>query len=154
MPTADSISPTDDYTGFALHTPRAAYRDSGQSYFALWAGGEWETWDVDLRLVERRGSAYRLLVEAVTEYPTAERGRSAAEGFAVDNFPPNPENDEAGRVFCPAFGHVIDDGLCWECCMADQGGPTDTAEALREWVATSGRFKSVADFQRVCAGCP
>src|SRR6266498_708300 len=36
-----TLSPTDDYTGFALHTPRAAYRDSGQSYFALWIDGEY-----------------------------------------------------------------------------------------------------------------
>jgi hypothetical protein len=72
----------------------------------------------------------------------------------VESFPPKPVNDDAGRVFCPAFGRVIDDGLCWECCMADHGGPTDTAEALRRWVVTSGQFESVADFQRVCAGCP
>jgi hypothetical protein len=72
----------------------------------------------------------------------------------VESFPPKPVNAEPDRVFCPAFGRVIDDGLCWECCMADNGGPTDTAEALRRWVATAGRFASVADFQRVCAGCP
>jgi hypothetical protein len=44
---------------------------------------------------------------------------------AMAEFPPAPVNDEAGRVFCPAFGRVIDDGLCWECCMAEHGGPTD-----------------------------
>ncbi|MGF1583414.1 MAG: hypothetical protein ACFCD0_29180 [Gemmataceae bacterium] len=38
--------------------------------------------------------------------------------------------------------------------MADQVGPTDTAEELRRWVATSEVFSSVADFQRVCAKCP
>src|SRR5437870_2473886 len=48
-----------------------------------------------------------------------------------------------GRVFCPAFARVIDDGLCWECCMAGHGGPTDTAEELRRWIAESGRFASV-----------
>lgn len=69
-------------------------------------------------------------------------------------FPPNPVNDEAGRVFCPAFARIIDDGLCWECCMADHGGPTSTAEELRQWVARSGRFASVTAFQEVCAGCP
>jgi hypothetical protein len=69
-------------------------------------------------------------------------------------FPPLPVNDEAGRVFCPAFGHYIDNGLCYECSMADIIGPTDTAEQLRRWVAVSGRFGSVADFQRVCASCP
>jgi hypothetical protein len=72
----------------------------------------------------------------------------------MDAFPPAPVNDEAGRVFCPAFGRVIDDGLCWECCMAEQGGPTDTAEDLRRWLAGSGRFASVAEFQQMCAGCP
>jgi hypothetical protein len=64
-----TLSPTDDYTGFALHTPRAAHRDSGQSYFAVWAGSEYETRDVDLRLVERRGTSYRLRFEAVTDFP-------------------------------------------------------------------------------------
>jgi hypothetical protein len=72
----------------------------------------------------------------------------------MDGFPPPPVNGEAGRVSCPALGRVIDDGLCWECCMAGHGGPTDTAEELRRWVASSGRFASVADFQRVCASCP
>jgi hypothetical protein len=62
------LSPTGDYTGFALRTPRAAYPDSGRSYFAVWAGEEYETWDVDLRITERRGSAYRLLFEAVTSF--------------------------------------------------------------------------------------
>jgi uncharacterized protein (TIGR02996 family) len=68
-------------------------------------------------------------------------------------FPPNPVNGVEGRVFCPAFARVIDDGLCWECCMADHGGPTSTAEELRRWVAESGRFASVGAFQEVCAGC-
>jgi hypothetical protein len=68
-------------------------------------------------------------------------------------FPPLPVNEEAQRVFCPAFGQSIDDGLCWECSMADQGGPGTTAEELRRWVAASGRFSSIADFQRVCARC-
>jgi hypothetical protein len=72
----------------------------------------------------------------------------------VEGFPRAPVNDERGRVFCPAFARVIDDGFCWECCMADHGGPTDTAEHLRRWVASSSRFTSVADFQRVCASCP
>jgi len=72
----------------------------------------------------------------------------------MDGFPRAPVNDEAGRVFCPAFAGVIDDGLCWECSMADHGGPTDTAEELRRWVRSSGRFASVAEFQQVCAGCP
>jgi uncharacterized protein (TIGR02996 family) len=69
-------------------------------------------------------------------------------------FPPNPVNDVAGRVFCPAFARVIDDGLCWESWMADHGGPTDRAEELRRWVTRSGRFASISDFQGVCAGCP
>jgi hypothetical protein len=72
----------------------------------------------------------------------------------MESFPPAAVNDEAGRVSCPAFGRMIDNGLCWECCMADEGGPADTAEELRRWVASSGRFASVLDFQQVCAGCP
>src|SRR5262249_39772943 len=48
-----------------------------------------------------------------------------------NGFPSNPVNDAEERVFCPAFALVIDDGPCWECSMADQGGPTDTAEELR-----------------------
>jgi hypothetical protein len=70
------------------------------------------------------------------------------------DFPGGSGNDDPDQVHCPAFGQRIAYGLCWECCMADNGGPTDTAEQLRQWVARSGRFRSVADFQRVCAGCP
>jgi uncharacterized protein (TIGR02996 family) len=69
-------------------------------------------------------------------------------------FPHYPVNGVESRVFCPAFAQVIDDGLCWECCMADQGGPTSTAEQLRCWVAESGRIASVRTFQEVCASCP
>ena len=54
---------------------------------------------------------------------------------------------------CPALGQVVAAGLCWECCMAGHGGPTDTAEWLSGWVAGSGRFPSLAEFQRVCASC-
>jgi hypothetical protein len=72
----------------------------------------------------------------------------------MDGFLPAPAVDEAGRVWRPAFGPVIDGGLCWERCMADRGGPADTADALRRWVTASGRFASVGDFQQVCAGCP
>jgi len=63
-----TLSPTDDYTGFALHTPRAAYRDSGQSYFALWIDGEYETWDVDFRIVEKKGTLYLLKFQAATSF--------------------------------------------------------------------------------------
>ena len=72
----------------------------------------------------------------------------------METFPPAPTNDAEGQVYCPGFGQMIDTGLCWECCMADHGGPADTAEELRRWVARSGRFASAADFQQVCAGCP
>ncbi len=68
-------------------------------------------------------------------------------------FPPPPVNDERHRWHCPAFGRVIDDGLCWECSMADHGGPTDTAEELRQWVAYT-TYGTIAGFQTVCAGCP
>ena len=81
----------------------------------------------------------------------AEYLRSACQ---FDGFPRAPLNEEAGQVFCPAFARVIDNGLCWECCMADRGGPVDTAEELRRWVGRSGRFASVATFQKVCASCP
>jgi hypothetical protein len=68
-------------------------------------------------------------------------------------FPPPPVNDEACRWLCPAFERVIDSGLCWECSMAGDGGPADTAEELTRWIARSDRYASVADFQVVCAGC-
>ncbi len=63
-----TLSASDDYTGFALRTPIAAYPDSGQSYFALWIGGEYETWDVDLRILEKRGSLYLLQFQAMTSF--------------------------------------------------------------------------------------
>lgn len=71
----------------------------------------------------------------------------------MDGFPPAPVNDEASRWFCPAFGRVIDHGLCWECCFAGCGGPRDTAEALLEWIAESQRFRSLEDFHKVCTSC-
>jgi hypothetical protein len=80
-----TLSPADDYTGFALHTPVAAYRDSGQSYFALWIGGEYETWDIDLRLVERKGNLYLLRFEAVTSFaPQQEYERLRITAWAAE----------------------------------------------------------------------
>ncbi len=70
------------------------------------------------------------------------------------DFPPVPSNREANHVPCPAFNCIIDDGLCWECCMADRGGPADTAEELRRWIIMSNQFGSIAEFQEVCARCP
>jgi hypothetical protein len=81
----------------------------------------------------------------------AERLRQACRR---GGFPPHSVNSPEGRVFCPAFARVIDCGLCWECCMADQGGPISTAEQLRRWATESGRFASIRAFQQVCAGCP
>lgn len=92
-----TLSPTDDYTGFALRTPLATYPDSGRSYFAVWIDSEYETWDLDLRLVERRGSAYRLLFEAVTSFPAAEGyERLRVEAWA-EHLPPRsaPKADYA-----------------------------------------------------------
>jgi hypothetical protein len=37
--------------------------------------------------------------------------------------------------------------------MAGKGGPGDTAEWLRGWIAGSGRFDSLAEFHQVCAKC-
>src|SRR5437879_1342547 len=71
----------------------------------------------------------------------------------MSSFPPAWINSLADRVPCPAFGKTIDAGLCWECAMADHGGPTDTAESLRRWIAETNRFSSVTDFQKVCAKC-
>lgn len=63
-----TLSPADDYTGFALQTPRASYPDSGRSYFAVWIDGEYETWDVDFRIMRRDGTRYLLRFEAITSF--------------------------------------------------------------------------------------
>jgi hypothetical protein len=68
-------------------------------------------------------------------------------------FPLPAVNAPESRYFCPAFGQVIDDGFCWECCMAGRGGPTDTAADLQAWIARTDCFESLADFQEVCGQC-
>jgi hypothetical protein len=83
-----------------------------------------------------------------------EKDKRVKDGRDWADFPPVPLSDKGDQVFCPAFDRRIDDGLCWECCMAEQGGPTDTAAQLRRWVAESQRFASIAEFQQVCALCP
>ncbi len=57
------------------------------------------------------------------------------------------------RYHCPAIGSVIQEGLCWEYCMAGHGGPKDAAEELREYVEKSTKYTTVADFQQICASC-
>ena len=83
-----TLSPCEDYTGFALHTPHAAYPDSGQSYFAVWTTGEHETWDVDLRIVERKEALYLLKFEATTSF-TLEGGYERLQVSAwAEEMPP------------------------------------------------------------------
>jgi hypothetical protein len=72
-----TLSRYGDFTGFALHTPSAAYCDSGQSYFALWIDSEYETWDVDFRLVERNGELYLLKFQAMTNFGNSQLRISA-----------------------------------------------------------------------------
>ena len=82
-----------------------------------------------------------------------EKDNLAKGGRDLADFPAIPMGDKGNQVFCPAFDRHIDIGLCWECCMADQGGPTDTAVQLRNWIVDSQRFASIAEFQKVCALC-
>jgi hypothetical protein len=117
-------------------------------------GEVWQFQPGEVVYCQKRTFADGAQVWVAVQRPCDDAGGPAGRGCSVGGFPPSPVNDEAGRVSCPAFGRVIDTGLCWECCMADHGGPTDTAESLRRWVVASGAFASVADFQRVCAGCP
>lgn len=55
--------------------------------------------------------------------------------------------------FCPAVKMVIAHGLCWEYFFAGRGGPTDTADELREWIKQTGAFKDLYEFQAVCETC-
>jgi hypothetical protein len=55
--------------------------------------------------------------------------------------------------FCPAVKKIIAHGLCWEYFYAGRGGPTDTAEELREWIKRTGAFKDLNEFQFVCENC-
>lgn len=64
-----------------------------------------------------------------------------------------PTTDEPQEWHCPALGRIIDHGLGWECCFADQGGPTDTAAWLKDWISISERFRSLEEFHQVCADC-
>lgn len=68
-------------------------------------------------------------------------------------FVPPMNQRTQGGWHCPAVGKVIPDGLCWEYCFADDGGPTDTAAELKAWIAASGRFSSLSGFHEVCRTC-
>jgi hypothetical protein len=47
----------------------------------------------------------------------------------------------------------INEGLCWEYCFADNGGPADTANELRKWIEETNRFIDIKDFHEVCENC-
>jgi hypothetical protein len=83
-----TLSPCDDYTGFVLHTPFAAYRESGQSYFALFIEGEYETWDVELRIVEKKGALYLLEFKATTSFALDEGYESLGISAWAELAPP------------------------------------------------------------------
>ena len=55
--------------------------------------------------------------------------------------------------FCPAVEKMIDAGLCWEYVFANGGGPTDTANELKEWIKTNDKFSSLKEFHLVCKKC-
>jgi hypothetical protein len=56
-------------------------------------------------------------------------------------------------VNCPAIGHAIDRGLCWEYALAGRGGPADTATALTAWIRRSDRFETLDEFHAICEHC-
>jgi hypothetical protein len=54
---------------------------------------------------------------------------------------------------CPAIESEIEEGLCWEYCYAEIGGPIDTAHALRTWIKKTGKVNDIEDFHKVCENC-
>lgn len=60
---------------------------------------------------------------------------------------------ESINWFCPALEKLIDEGLCWELCFADAGGPTDTRDKLKKWIEKSKNYKDISDFHRICKSC-
>ncbi|WP_219836084.1 hypothetical protein [Paenibacillus sp. R14(2021)] len=65
----------------------------------------------------------------------------------------NIVDEEEGEWFCPAVERVISEGLCWEYCFANNGGPTDTAQELDLWIRNTKKYKSIEEFQMVCDKC-
>lgn len=61
--------------------------------------------------------------------------------------------EEDREWFCPAVERVIDEGLCWEYCFADNGGPIDTAQELDIWIRHTKKFRGIEEFHRVCEIC-
>lgn len=62
-------------------------------------------------------------------------------------------HEEENEWFCPAVEKVIDEGLCWEYCFADNGGPIDTAQELDLWIQDTKKFRNIEEFQMVCDRC-
>lgn len=55
--------------------------------------------------------------------------------------------------FCPGTGDVIAEGLCWEYCFAENGGPIDTTEKLNAWIQQTKKYKDISEFHKVCENC-
>lgn len=62
-------------------------------------------------------------------------------------------NDKTDDYFCPATSKKIDEGLCWEYCFAEQGGPIDTTDKLKRWIAETAKYRNLQDFHNVCKIC-
>ncbi|MNW67530.1 hypothetical protein D3C74_461230 [compost metagenome] len=56
--------------------------------------------------------------------------------------------------FCPAFERVLNEGLCWEYCYANNGGPTDTVQELDSWIKNTMKFRNIDEFHTIfCDRC-
>jgi protein-S-isoprenylcysteine O-methyltransferase Ste14 len=108
-------------------------------------------------LRERFGQEYERYVRRTGRLVPRFWGQDADPDTAADEsmggFPPAAVNDAESHWYCPAFGQVIDHGLCWECCFAGIIGPRDTKEYLIRWIKESGRFASLEEFHQVCESC-
>lgn len=62
-------------------------------------------------------------------------------------------DEEEREWYCPAVERVIDEGLCWEYCFADNGGPIDTANELDLWIRKTKKFRDIKELQKICVRC-
>jgi len=58
-----------------------------------------------------------------------------------------------GTWYCPAVEQEITDGLCWEYCFAERGGPTDAAGELVKWINKTKKYNSIEEFHKACEDC-
>ncbi len=99
---------TEDYTGIQLKLEDAAYLESGVTWFALRTQRDnFETWNVELRFVQRQGNWYRVEFKAL--FNATNEGESLELSAWAEHLPDRAVSKQYIGYYYPSWGSLPED---------------------------------------------